>query len=121
LCGAFAASELGVNPDKTLMPLARLYPKAQLLARDHLANEYLALNFLVRVVTIVQTLLDEVIRSIVLKFPQKVGSKRMIALKDVLESVSVAEMQTWSDRGRQPRWFKAALRKRKTHRSLLIQ
>ena len=29
--------------------------------------------------------------------------------------------QTWSDRGRQPRWFKAALRKGKTERSLLIR
>jgi len=28
--------------------------------------------------------------------------------------------QTWSGRGRQPRWFKAALRKGKTERSLLI-
>jgi len=29
--------------------------------------------------------------------------------------------QTWSGRGRQPRWFKAALRKGKTERSLLIK
>jgi DNA-binding protein H-NS len=29
--------------------------------------------------------------------------------------------QTWSGRGRQPRWFKAALRKGKTERSLLIR
>ena len=28
--------------------------------------------------------------------------------------------QTWSGRGRQPRWFKAALRKGKTERSLRI-
>src|SRR6476646_2337563 len=28
--------------------------------------------------------------------------------------------QTWSGRGRQPRWYKAALRKGKTERSLLI-
>jgi DNA-binding protein H-NS len=29
--------------------------------------------------------------------------------------------QTWSGRGRQPRWFKAALRKGKSERSLLIK
>jgi DNA-binding protein H-NS len=29
--------------------------------------------------------------------------------------------QTWSGRGRQPRWFKAALRKGQTERSLLIR
>jgi len=29
--------------------------------------------------------------------------------------------QTWSGRGRAPRWFKAALRKGKTERSLLIR
>ena len=29
--------------------------------------------------------------------------------------------QTWSGRDRQPRWFKAALRKGKTERSLLIR
>lgn len=29
--------------------------------------------------------------------------------------------QTWSGRGPQPRWFKAALRKGKTERSLLIR
>jgi DNA-binding protein H-NS len=29
--------------------------------------------------------------------------------------------QTWSGRGRQPRWFKAALKKGKTERSLLIR
>jgi DNA-binding protein H-NS len=29
--------------------------------------------------------------------------------------------QTWSGRGRQPHWFKAALRKGKTERSLLIR
>jgi DNA-binding protein H-NS len=29
--------------------------------------------------------------------------------------------QTWSGRGRQPRWFEAALRKGKTERSLLVR
>jgi DNA-binding protein H-NS len=33
----------------------------------------------------------------------------------------VDHSQTWSGRGRQPRWFKAALRKDKTERSLLIR
>jgi DNA-binding protein H-NS len=33
----------------------------------------------------------------------------------------VDHSQTWSGRGSQPRWFKAALRKGKTERSLLIK
>ena len=50
---------------------------------------------------------------------KKRGSKRAKAAPKYRDPAD--HSQTWSGRGRQPRWFKAALRNGKTERSLLIR
>lgn len=84
---------IGYKPDKTTMLSTRTYAKQELLSRyQFLAFQQLPANGVVQLVTIIEAMFGDVVRSIVLKFPQKLGAKRSITMQAVLESKSIEEV-----------------------------
>lgn len=84
---------VGYNPDKTAMPSTRTYRKEQLLAKyQFLAFHQLTVNALVQLVTLVETMLGDVVRAVVARYPQKLGGKRTLSIQSVLEATSLEEV-----------------------------
>jgi hypothetical protein len=84
---------VGYRLDKTAILGTSLYTKQELLSRYHfLAYTQLPLNGLAQLVTITESLLSDVIRIVVVRYPQKLGTKRAIQLQRVLESQSLEEV-----------------------------
>lgn len=84
---------VGYSPDKTAIPSTRKYRKEQLLSKyQFLAFHQLSLNAVVQLVTRVETLLSDVVRAVVIRYPQKLGGKRNVPLQMVLESTSLEEV-----------------------------
>lgn len=87
------AFPVGYKPDRTPIPGSRKYRKDQLLQRyQFLAFHQLTVNTLVQLVTIVETMLGDILRAVVLRYPQKLGGKRSILIQTVLESASLEEV-----------------------------
>lgn len=84
---------VGYKPDRTVIPSSRVYRKDQLLSKyQFLAFHQLTINSLVQLVTIVETMFGDVVRAIVVRYPQKLGGKRNISIQTVLESTSLEEV-----------------------------
>lgn len=84
---------VGWLPNKQPINSTRKYKKDELLRRyQFLAFEQLSVNGLVQLVTIIEAMLGDVIRAIVLKYPHKLGSKRTMSLQAILESTSIEEV-----------------------------
>ncbi len=84
---------VGYNPDKTAMHTTRIYPKDELLMKyQRLAFHQLSVNAIVQLVTIVETMLGDVVRVVVVRFPKKLGNKRNLSIQTVLESTSIEEI-----------------------------
>ena len=84
---------VGYRPDRTAMSTTRTYKKDQLLGRyQYLAFHQLSINGIFQLVTLVESLLGDVLRQIIVRYPQKLGSKRQIPLQHVLESKSIEEV-----------------------------
>lgn len=67
--------------------------KEELVARyQFLAFHQLAVNSLVQMVTIVEAMLGDVIRAVIMRYPQKLGTKRTVSLQAVLEASSIEEI-----------------------------
>lgn len=85
---------VGYRPDKTSILSTRKYSKAEMASRyQYLALHQLPLNGLVQLVTIIEALLGDVVRTVVTRYPQKLGAKRTIALQFVLEAKSLDEIR----------------------------
>lgn len=84
---------VGYNPDRTPMSGTRKYHKDQLLSKyQFLAFHQLSVNTILQLVTIVETMLGDVIRAVVARYPQKLGGKRTLSIQAVLESTSLEEV-----------------------------
>ena len=84
---------VGWRPDKQPVNSTRKYKKDELLGRYQLlAFNHLAINGLVQLVTIVEAMLGDIVRTIVSKYPHKLSSKRTITVQAVLESTSIDEV-----------------------------
>ena len=78
---------VGYRPDRTSILSTRKYQKAEMLSRyQFLAFQQLPINGLVQLVTIIEVLLGDVVRTVITRYPQKLGSKRSISLQVVLEA-----------------------------------
>jgi hypothetical protein len=87
------ACPIGYRPDRTPITSSRKYRKEELLQRyQYLAFHQLTVNALVQLVTIVETMIGDVFRAVVLRYPQKLGGKRNILIQTVLESTSLEEV-----------------------------
>lgn len=84
---------VGYQADKTAIPSTRTYRKEQLLSKyQFLAFHQLSINALVQLVTLVDIMLGDVVRAVVVRYPHKLGGKRNISIQAVLESTSLAEV-----------------------------
>jgi hypothetical protein len=84
---------VGYRPDRQPIQSTRTYTRDGLLARyQYLAFQQLPINGIVQLVTIVDALLGDVVRSVVVRYPQKLGAKRSIQLQSILESKSLEEI-----------------------------
>lgn len=84
---------VGYRPNKTTITSTRTYKKAELLRRyQFLAFNQLSVNGLFQLVTIIEGVLSDIIRAVVLKYPQKLGAKRTLPIKAVLEASSIQEI-----------------------------
>lgn len=84
---------IGYKPDKTPLQSTRKYRKEIVLEKyQHLAFHQLSVNSLVQLVTIVETMLGDIVRTVVYKYPKKLGSKRTIPISAILESQSLQEI-----------------------------
>ena len=84
---------VGYNPDKTAINSTRKYKKAELLSRyQFLAFHQLSINELVQLVTIIEAMFNDIVRAIVLRYPKKLGTKRTLSLKKVLEATSIEDV-----------------------------
>lgn len=84
---------VGYNPDKTAIQSTRTYSKNQLLSKyQYLAYHQLSVNALVQLVTIVETMLGDIVRAVVVRYPHKLGGKRSLSIQTVLESTSIEEV-----------------------------
>lgn len=85
---------IGYNPDHTVLDGTRTYNKEQLLQKyQYLAFNQLSINALIQLVTLVETMLSDVVRAVILEFPEKIGGKRSIQVQSVLESSTIEEVQ----------------------------
>jgi hypothetical protein len=84
---------VGYRPDKTAIFSTRSYSKEELLGRyQFLALAQMPVNGIGQLVTIVEALLGDVLRSVVVRHPQKLGAKRTIPLETILEAQSLEEI-----------------------------
>lgn len=84
---------VGLRPDKTTIPTERIYTREDLLTQYRLlAVHQLAVNGLSQLVIHVESMLEDLLRVIVLKYPKKIGTKKQIALHVVLESASIDDI-----------------------------
>ncbi len=87
------AYPIGYNPDKTTMLGNAKYSKEELQTKvSQLANDKLALNGIYQLVTIIEALLGDLVRLVVLKYPNKIGNKRTIKSIDILNCESIEEL-----------------------------
>jgi hypothetical protein len=84
---------VGWRADNQPMNGTRTYRKNELLGRyQFLAFNQLPLNGIIRIVTIIDALLGDLVRAVVLKYPQKLGSKNKIAMEIVLQATTIDDV-----------------------------
>jgi hypothetical protein len=84
---------VGYRPDRQAIESTRTYTRDELLQRyQYLAFQQLPVNGIVQLVTIVDALLGDIVRSVVVRYPQKLGAKRSIQLQSLLEAKSLEEV-----------------------------
>lgn len=84
---------VGYTPAKQPILGKRKYQKEQLLDRYRfLADTQLALNGIYQLITIIGAMLGDLVRAIVLKYPQKLGTKRSVSTGVILEASSLEEI-----------------------------
>ena len=84
---------VGYRPDRTAIESTRTYSRDGLLSRyQYLAFQQLPINGIVQLATIVDALLGDLVRSVVVRYPQKLGGKRVIQLQSILESKTLEEV-----------------------------
>lgn len=84
---------VGYRPDKTSILSTRKYTKQELLARyQFLAFHQMPVNGIGQLVTTTEALLGDVVRTVIVRHPQKLGAKRSIQLQAILEAQSLEEV-----------------------------
>lgn len=85
---------VGYKPTKEPIVGTLTYKKDDLISRYvYLAHTQVPANGIYQLAMIMEILFSELIRTVVLEYPQKIGSKRQIQIKDVLASNSIEELR----------------------------
>jgi hypothetical protein len=84
---------VGYTAQKTALESSRKYRKDELVkVYQYLANHQLSINAIVQLVTIVETMIGEVVSAVVMRYPEKLGGKRTLPIQAILESASLEEV-----------------------------
>lgn len=84
---------IGYGADKTTLTGTKTYSKDGLVGRyQFLAHHQLAVNGIFQLVTIIEAMLGDIIRLIVVKYPHKLGGKRNLPLQIALSATSIEEV-----------------------------
>jgi len=84
---------VGYRPDKLVIPGTHKYSKKELIDKyGFLGNHQLAINGVYQLVTIIESVLSDLLAIVLKKFPQKIGAKRSIRSSVVLASTSIEEV-----------------------------
>ena len=85
---------VGYKADNTSISSTRTYTKEDLISRyEHICFSQLPINGIYQLVTIIEVLLVDILRGILLEFPNKIPSKRKIDAELVLEAGSLDEVK----------------------------
>jgi hypothetical protein len=84
---------VGFKADKTAIQSTKKYRQEELLAKyQFLAFQQLCINGILQLVTLVEAMLSDVLRSVVVRYPHKIGGKRAIPVQSILLSTSMEEV-----------------------------
>lgn len=84
---------VGYRPDRTAIEASKKYRKDELINRyQFLAFHQLSINALIKLVTIVEAALGDIIRAVVIRYPEKLGNKRTVPLQLVFKATSIEEI-----------------------------
>ncbi len=84
---------VGWRPDNKPISSTRSYRKSELIERyQSLAFHHLAVNGLIQIVRITEAMLVDVVRAVVMKYPKKLGTKRTLPMKVILEATSIEDV-----------------------------
>lgn len=84
---------IGYRPDKSAIPGTHTYKKQELIDRyAFLGNHQLAINGVYQLVAIIEALMGDLLRKVILSFPNKIGSKRTIRSSLILAATSIEEI-----------------------------
>jgi hypothetical protein len=84
---------VGFKADKTAIQSTKKYRQDELLAKyQFLAFQQLSINGILQLVTLVEAMLSDVLRSVVVRYPHKIGGKRAIPVQSILLSTSMEEV-----------------------------
>lgn len=88
---------IGYRADKTTLHGTRDYTKDKIVEKIALlANEKLAINGIYQLVTIIEALLGDLIRLVILKYPKKIGPKRSIKSSEVMNCQSIEALHLYT-------------------------
>jgi hypothetical protein len=84
---------IGYTAHKTALESSRKYRKDELVKiYEFLSIHQLSINAIVQLVTIVETMIGEIVSAIVMRYPEKLGGKRTLSIQTILESASLEEI-----------------------------
>lgn len=85
---------VGFKPDNTTIDSTRKYTKEDLISRyNFLGLTQLPINGIYQLVTTIEALLGDILRDILIEFPQKISNKRKLDFELVLEANSLDEIK----------------------------
>jgi hypothetical protein len=86
---------LGLHPNRQAHYSIRKFPKGELVERyGQLANYELAQNSVVQMVAMVEALLGDLLRAVILRYPRKIGEKKSVPIGKLLQSKSIEEIHS---------------------------
>ncbi len=84
---------VGFSPSKQTLFAKHKYKKDELIGRySFLANTQLSVNGIYQLSTIIEAMLGDLIRSIIIKYPKKLGKKQSINIATILEASTLEEL-----------------------------
>ncbi len=84
---------IGYRSDKSLMSTNHFYMKEELIyTYNYLIDHQVSINGIYQLVTIIEALMGDILREVILEFPEKIGSKKMIDYNCILSASSIEEI-----------------------------
>jgi hypothetical protein len=84
---------IGYRADKSAIPSTHTYKKLELIEKyAFLGNHQLSINGVYQLVAIIEALMGDILRKVIISFPNKLGAKRSIKTSVILTATSIEEI-----------------------------